>query len=208
MASDIPTQGPPDSGRPRRSVQPPSPPGLATFGMWLFLISLFILFASAMVAYVVIREAGSRSPQQGSLHFPAILWLSTVLVIGVSFSLSRALHFIRRERQAEFRTWLVISLGLAIGFLLVQAPAMAALVVEHERFRAAGLFLYGLVFILVLLHALHVVGGMVALVRVTVRGRRGAYDHEQYQPVRYAAMYWHFLDVIWILMFATFLVTA
>jgi len=130
------------------------------------------------------------------------------MVIGVSVALSRALHFIRRERQADFRSWLVISLALATGFLLVQAPAMAILLIEHKRFRSAGIFLYGLVFILVLLHALHVVGGMVSLIRVTWRSRRGAYDHEQYQPVRYTVMYWHFLDVIWVLMFTTFLLTA
>jgi heme/copper-type cytochrome/quinol oxidase subunit 3 len=176
--------------------------------MWLFLLSLFILFASAMVAYVVIRQTRSQGPQQVSLHFPPILWLSTAMVIGVSFALSRALQFIRRERQAEFRTWLVISLALATGFLLVQAPAMGVLLIEHKRFRPAGIFLYGMVFILVLLHALHVVGGMVSLIRVTWRSRRGAYDHEQYQPVRYTVMYWHFLDVIWILMFSTFLLTA
>jgi heme/copper-type cytochrome/quinol oxidase subunit 3 len=207
MASDVPTTpGPLDYERPRRTSQPP--PGLATFGMWLFLTSLFILFTAAMVAYVVIREAGHRSPPAGALHLPQILWFSTAMVIGVSISLSRALHFIRRERQGQFRSWLGISLALALGFLLVQAPAMAILLIEHGRLRAAGMFLYGLVFILVLLHALHVVGGMVVLIRVTWRSRRGVYDHEHFQPVRYTAMYWHFLDIIWVLMFTTFLLTA
>jgi heme/copper-type cytochrome/quinol oxidase subunit 3 len=178
--------------------------------MWLFLISLSMLFGAAMVAYVVIRFTGSKSPDRGTLQFPDIFWLSTALVIGVSFAMSRALHALRREHQNPFRSWVRLSLALAIGFLIVQSPAMARLVVEHQHLRhqGSGMFLYGLVFFLVLLHALHVLGGMIALIRVGYQARRGAYDHEHYQPVRHAAMYWHFLDIIWILMFLTFLVTA
>jgi heme/copper-type cytochrome/quinol oxidase subunit 3 len=204
MASDDATPGTPLG----RHQLPPVPPGTGTLGTWLFLISLFMLFCGAMLGYVVIRLTGSKSPPRGTLHLPSILWVSTVLVIGVSFALSRAVRFLRMERQAAFLNWLGISLALAVAFLLVQAPALARLLAEHERLRANGLFIYGLVFILVLLHALHVVGGMVALIRVTVRARHGAYDHEHYQPVRHTAMYWHFLDAIWILMFLTFLLTA
>ena len=63
-------------------------------------------------------------------------------------------------------------------------------------------------FVLVLLHALHVLGGMVVLIRVVVRGRNGVYDHEHYQPIRHTAMYWHFLDFVWLVMFFTFLATG
>jgi heme/copper-type cytochrome/quinol oxidase subunit 3 len=178
--------------------------------MRLFLLSLFMLFAAAMVGYVAIRLAGSKSPQHGTLHFPEILWLSTAIVITISFTMSRAVHALRLERQRAFLNWLRISLALAVGFLLVQTPAMARLLADHERMRTqgSGLFLYGLVFFLILLHALHVLGGMVALVRVTFRARQGAYDHENIPPVRHTAMYWHFLDMIWIVMFLTFLFTA
>lgn len=205
MASDAPTP------RPRgRSQSPPLPPGTTTLGMWLFLLSLFMLFAAAMVGYVTIRLAGSKSPGHGALHFPGILWLSTAIVITISFTMSRAVDALRLERQRAFQNWLRISLALAIGFLLVQAPAMAKLLADHQRTRAqgSGLFLYGLVFVLILLHAMHVLGGMVALVRVTFRARQGAYDHENIQPVRHTAMYWHFLDMIWIVMFLMFLFTA
>jgi cytochrome c oxidase subunit 3 len=176
--------------------------------MRLFLVSLFMLFAAAMVGYAFIRLAGGKSPPPGSLHFPRLLWVSTGLVICVSIAMTRAVSAVRCEKQRTFRTWLSIALLLAIGFLLVQAPAMVALLLEHERLRAGGLFLYGLVFVLILLHALHVAGGMIALLRIQFRSRHGIYDHEHYQPVRYTAWYWHFLDLIWMLMFFTFLVTA
>jgi cytochrome c oxidase subunit 3 len=198
-----------------RGPQPPQPyrpahvPGAtATFGMWLFLTSLFMLFAAVITAYMFIRLAGAKSPPLHSVHFPNLLWLSTALVIGVSIALARSLGSLRRERQGAFRNWLRVALLLAIGFILVQAPAMARLLVAHEQLRHSGMFLYGLVFFLILLHALHVVGGIVALVRVTVKSERNVYDHEHYLPVRHTAMYWHFLDLIWLAMFITFLATG
>ena len=82
---------------------------------------------------------------------------------------------------------------------------MIMLLREHAAARAQGLHIYGLIFFLVLLHALHVVGGVVALVRVIVLTSRGTFDHEHYLPARHAALYWHFLDVVWLVMFTTFL---
>jgi heme/copper-type cytochrome/quinol oxidase subunit 3 len=207
MASEDPKREPIDYRSPSVRV-PPLPAGTGALGMRLFLVSLFMLFGAAMIGYAFVRLAGGQSPPRGSLHFPRLLWLSTALVICVSLAMSQAVSAVRRERQGAFRVWLSISLALAIGFLLVQAPAMTFLLMEHQRLRAAGLFLYGLVFVLILLHALHVLGGMIALLRIQFRSRQGAYDHEHYNPVRHTAWYWHFLDMIWIIMFATFLLTA
>ena len=202
--AEAPSPG--DRGRSRRAADYPPhvPAATGTLGMWLFLISLFMLFAAAMVGYAIIRLAGHQSPPSGAIHLPGLLWLSTALVIGVSFSMARGLRYLRIERQAGFRAWLRWSIALAIGFLVVQAPAMAMLLAGS---RQSVIVLYRLIFVLVLLHALHVVGGIVALARVALQTRRGVYDHEHYLPVRHAAMYWHFLDLIWIIMFLTFLLT-
>jgi len=68
--------------------------------------------------------------------------------------------------------------------------------------------LEGLLFVLILLHALHFLAGMIALTAVTVRGLMGRYDHEYHGGVRMCALYWRFLDVVWIALFGTFLFTA
>ena len=65
--------------------------------------------------------------------------------------------------------------------------------------------MWAVLFCFVLLHAAHVLGGIIYLAVVTVRAYRGVYDHEHFVGVRHAALYWHFLDVVWILMFGTFL---
>jgi len=197
--------GSPDR-RPAPYYAPNVPPGTYTFGMWLFLVALFMLFAGVMVAYLIIRLGSAKSPPAHTIHFPKLLWLSTALVVGVSYALTRSIYHVRHEKQFEFRRWLYISFGLAAGFIAVQTPAMIELVQAHRQLRQQGMFLYGLVFFLILLHAAHVVGGIVTMLRLMYLAPRGVFDHEHYQPVRLTAMYWHFLDVVWIAMFLTFLV--
>lgn len=68
--------------------------------------------------------------------------------------------------------------------------------------------LEGLLFVLVLLHILHFVAGMIGLSIVTVRGLKGRYDHEYHSGVRLCAVYWRFLDVVWVILFAAFLLTS
>ena len=193
-----------------------TPPKASTVGLWIFLAALTMLFASSMLAYLLIRF-GINGPPSHSIVLPRQLWISTALVISVSIALWQAVAQVRRERQGAFRVWLLIALVLGAGFIAVQTPAMVQLVMTHQRNMAhlrqthqvtsAATALYGLIFFLVLLHALHVVGGIIVLVRVGIHGSRGKYDHEHYLPVRHAATYWHFLDVVWLFMFSTFLLT-
>jgi heme/copper-type cytochrome/quinol oxidase subunit 3 len=209
------------------SDQPPSahrvPSSAATFGMWLFLAALFMLFASSLLGYVFIRLAARKNAQfpAGAIHLPTLLWLSTAAVIGVSVALSRGMRVFRGARQRAYRDALTAALALAVGFITVQAPALINLLIANSELRKsaaavsatqpdrpapAGTALYALIFFLVLVHALHVVGGIAGLLRLTVRAHRGTYDPSDVRPVKHVAMYWHFLDAVWLAMFLTFLV--
>jgi heme/copper-type cytochrome/quinol oxidase subunit 3 len=186
------------------------PRSVGTIGLWLFLAALAMLFGSSMVGYIMIRVAGSQNftHTHGVVHVPGLFWLSTLMVLGVSFALQTGVAAIRRERHQSLRVWLWISLALAIGFIVVQTPAMIILLHDHAIARNHGLHIYGLIFFMVLLHALHVVGGVIALLRVMIQAAHGQYDHEHFLPVHHAAMYWHFLDIVWLIMFATFLLVG
>lgn len=189
-----------------RTRFPQVPASTATIGLWLFLAALFMLFAAGLLGYVLFRNFPVNARQH--VQLPRIFWLSTALVLGVSVALARAVGKLRRERRGAFLAWVRAALVMGLGFLAVQAPALAMLLARHARLKQHHIALYGLLFFLVLIHALHILGGMVALVVVDVRGRRGVYDHEHYLPVRHAALYWHFLDAVWLAMFFTFLATA
>lgn len=175
-------------------------------GMYLFLAGLFMLFASGLLAYLIIRLKQTDKMPLRSLQIPNLFWASTAIVLAASFTIHRALANLRRERQPAFRTWLAATLALAIVFLIIQAPPMIRLLQEQRELAAhVSVAFYALVFVLILLHAMHVVGGVIALSLTLAHARQGMYDHEHFQPVRHAALYWHFLDLVWLAMFLTFL---
>lgn len=176
------------------------PARAAVFGMWLFLASLGMLFAASMLGYVIIR---TRS--DAGVHLPPGLWLSTVIILTSGVTMHLAQRSIRQERHDAFKPYLLGTLLLAFGFMVIQTPSLWRLLQEHAAMRQQGLYAYGLIFFLVLLHALHVVGGIAGLGRVTLNAFRGRYDHEHHQGVRLAAMYWHFLDAVWLVMFGVML---
>ena len=216
-----------------------------TVGMILFLAALFMLFTASLVAYAMVRINGVNAPAAGTIHLPGLLWLSTAMVVGVSVALTIATRQIREGKHRSYRKSLTAALALALGFLTVQAPAMVNLLQQHASLRGTNVRIYGLIFFLILLHALHVLGGMIVLIVVTVKAHRGAYErpvvspdatppaapptpvepapggggalnYERtpmkvtpedlgHDPIRHTTLYWHFLDVVWIVMFTVFL---
>ena len=195
------------------------PPKAGVFGMWLFLAALGMLFAASMLGYVIIRVQQTRelvhpttqavTPATAplhSLHLPFGLWFSTLVILASSVTMHFALQNVRRERQAKFRNWLIVTLILSGLFLVVQTPSLATLLIEHNQATTSHTLL-GFIFFLVIIHALHLVGGILPLAVVTRNAHLGAYDHESHNPVRYTTMYWHFLDAVWIVMFAVLLLT-
>lgn len=185
-----------------------TPPGTGLIGMALFLASLTMLFISGLLGYALIRLNGDFSPPIGAIHIPHLLWLSTIIVLVSSVTMQHALGSLRRERQQAFRNAMMATLALAVLFIVVQAPALHNLLQTHFEVREQRLHLYGLVFVLILLHALHVVGGLIPMIVACIQAYRGRYDHEHYRPIQYLTLYWHFLDIVWVVMFATLLVLS
>lgn len=206
----------------------PVPRRANTIGMWLFLASLGMLFLASMLGYALIRINNSEFAY-GSVKLPATLWVSTVLMLAGSVSIHQALLAIRRERHDAFKTWLTATIVFAALFCIIQTPAMIKLWQEQSKLleqwsqqtasqapvlppprdtgadeRIAGtrsVPFYGLVMVLILIHALHVVGGIVSLGLVVRNASKGKYDHENYAGVQNCVLYWHFLDIVWIVMF-------
>lgn len=193
------------------------PPGTQALGMWLFLIALAVLFIAGMLAYVIVRVAGTfegshpvtgevipaTAPPLHTIPVPLVLWLSTAAILISSYTIHRALDNIIHERQDRFRQALITTLLLAVPFFLAQGAGLATMLSTAAE---GGSPLQYAVFILIIIHALHVIGGLVPLIVIVRRAHLGRYDHEYYTPVKNLAMYWHFLDVVWLVMFACFLV--
>jgi len=171
--------------------------------MVLILISLGMLFAASLLGYVLIRTRGGKSPALGAINVPWGLCFSTLLVLAGSVTMHFAVRDVHREKLAELRQWLLATLCIAVVFLVLQAIFLHELLALAQNLDQS---LYKLISFMILVHALHVVGGVVSLSLVYAGARQGRYDHEHFFPVRNAALYWHFLDGVWLTMFTIFLV--
>jgi cytochrome c oxidase subunit III len=170
----------------------------------LFLASLTMLFVAMMFGYLMIRFK-TEAPAFGALHMPPALWGSTFILLASSVTMHMALNNVRKEKQIRFRQLLVISLMLSVGFVFIQFPSLYKLLQVHFQLLSeqARAYYYGLIFFMIVVHALHVLGGIIPLAVITYKAHKGAYDHEAYGPVKYTTVYWHFLDVVWLAMFLT-----
>ncbi len=186
----------------------------ATFAMALFLLSLALLFLASLLVYLLIRlgifgNMPGGLPAIGSMQLSPWLWASTAVILVSSATIQFAVASVRRERQRDLRVWLWLTMALAVLFTVIQAPALYELYGRHAEAKAAtSNGLYGAIMFLIIVHALHVIGGIVALGIVLHGAVNARYDHEHYGPLKHTAMYWHFLDVVWIVLYATLLVTG
>jgi heme/copper-type cytochrome/quinol oxidase subunit 3 len=86
-------------------------------------------------------------------------------------------------------------------FVLTQVPGMAMLLRTHQQLIESGVAMYGMVFMVILLHALHVLGGIIPLAMITKRALTNGYNAQTFLPMRLMTMYWHFLGIVWIILF-------
>jgi cytochrome c oxidase subunit 3 len=177
--------------------------GPATFGMRLLIASLTVLFAASLVGYVVTRL---RLGPDFVVKVPDLFYVSTGVLLVTGICLEATWRRLRRGAVGPARTLLLATVVAAVAFLAVQVPALIGLLRAHRTALVDGNPLLGFVFFLVLLHALHVLGGLVALAVVAARSLRRQLIPDQDGPaVRLSTRYWHFLEIVWAVMFLVFL---
>ena len=181
----------------------------ARLGIWIFLGSETLLFGALFALYVAYRTLYAEEFVAGVRHNDlAIGTINTFVLITSSFTVAMAVHAARNHRARRVLLWLGLTVALAAVFLVLKGVEYAHHFDEGiypgSRYRfeeldtsGAKLF-FTLYFFMTGLHALHVVGGMVALVAIGAVHRRRPYDARYYVPLDAGALYWHLVDVVWI----------
>ncbi len=182
----------------RRSHAEP-PAGVGTLGMKILIASLSFVFASTVLLYLILL-GGEDAPKVRLLPIVGIgLLVSTVLIVWSSFTLRRGTRAIAAGDAAGLVHWLRRTLWLGAAFGVVQTANWVLLwtkgIALDASHRESGFFI-----VLTVLHALHVIGGVVRLVHIEWRAARGDFTSDRHEPVTTLAMYWHFLDVVWVLL--------
>jgi cytochrome c oxidase subunit III len=168
-------------------------------GMWVGLASILMLFTALTSAYIV-RAASSNDWK--ALPMPRILLLSTAVIVLSSVTLEFAKRKLKVSQQGGYRTWLLITTALGLGFLISQLLAWRQLVGQgvYVATHPHSSFFY----LLTATHGVHLLGGLLALMFLIVRTSK-PFD-ERFQAKRLAAagavgIYWHFMDILWIYLF-------
>jgi cytochrome c oxidase subunit 3 len=178
-------------------------PGAGALGLALFLASLIMLFGGGLVAYWVIRSRSPVWPPPDAPDLPLGMWVSTALLLLSSVTIQQALSAVRRGQGDRLRRRLVLTLVIAAGFVASQAWNWLHFYRLDSTFYT---HLYGFTFYMLTgLHALHVLGGLIALIVVSVRAYLGHYSWAYYPGVRLTTIYWHFLGAVWLILFGLLL---
>ncbi|MGC4088606.1 MAG: cytochrome c oxidase subunit 3 [Polyangiaceae bacterium] len=178
-------------------------PGLSPhrLGLYVLFASLSMLFGTAIVAFLITR---AQSPVWRTPEMPALpygLWLSTLLVVAISGTFQSALIAARSNRPTTLVTRLWVGGALALLFLFAQLQNWTLM--SHALARVVVRTLYPYTFYaLTGLHAAHVLGGFVPLGIVIWRARRREYSSSRHEGVLLCTQYWHYLGVVWLVLFA------
>ncbi len=178
-------------------------------GAWIFLCSLAVFFFSCMLlfaVYVVLRIGPDNTVEPFVL--PQSFILTTINMIAVSVLLHLATQAARQQRLVDLARYIVLAFVLSLVFFVVQSFGLVSMIGRMLQPSTTMRSLYGFSFFLVIVHALHVVGGVAGLTFLMFGLSRKAYDHERHFPVKFCAMYWHFLDAVWIGMLLAFALAA
>jgi cytochrome c oxidase subunit III len=175
-------------------------------GMIVLFVSLTMIFAASIVAYLITRSQ-NETWLQTSAGLPRGLWISTLLIFGTSATMQRALGHVRGNRLSAMLRNLRWAALLALGFLACQTLNWNE--VRTAQLAVARPTLYAFTFYMLTgLHALHVLGGLLPLGLVLSRAAARQYSSSRYAPVSFLVQYWHFLGLIWIvLLFTMYLAT-
>ncbi len=168
-------------------------------GMLLFIVSEIMLFGAFFTAYFFIRVVGDAPWPADHEHLPvAIAGVNTAILISSSFTMHWALEGARNENRAALRVGLLTTFGLGLAFLCIQVNEYV-----HVGFapsdNAQGTIFYGLTG----LHGAHVFVGLTLLFFATTRAFRGHFTAKEHRGVEVPGIYWHFVDVMWIVVYTT-----
>ncbi len=170
-------------------------------GMWLFLASDAMGFMGLIGAYMVLRISSSdwqvpgRDPNFGI----ALTGGMTFLLILSSVTMVTALSAIAKGNRKGLLLWLGCTILGGASFLSLQAYEWTHLI--HLGLHAWKSNYAATFFLLTGFHGLHVTIGVIYLSCIWWRGKQGAYNAQNHSPVELAGLYWHFVDLVWIVLF-------
>lgn len=166
-------------------------------GLWVALASILMLFGALAGAYVVLAGSSKDWLPVATPHF---IWLSTAFILLSSAAFEAARRQLERNNDQGYQRWLLLTVALGTAFLVSQVLAWRELAAQglYSTVNAYRAFFY----ILTGTHGVHLFGGLLGLFYLLVRAYRAPMDVQTEEgratTVSIVALYWHFMDVLWV----------
>ncbi len=169
--------------------------------LWISMVSMTMMFIGLTSAYIV----SSKREDWVSFELPSALYISTVLIILSSIAYILAKKSIQKDNRKSTTLFLILALFLGFGFVFYQIEGFYQL-------RDAGLYLSGkesvvsaaLVMVISFAHFIHVIAGFIVLSVVIYNHFKKRYNSTETLGLELGGIFWHFVDVLWVLLFLFF----
>lgn len=174
-------------------------------GMWLFLATDGMSFSGFLIAYAVLRVTHAWPNPSVALGGVGLSGFMTFLLICSSVSMVMTIDSCKHKRRKQMLNWLLATIAGGVAFLSIQAYEYTHLI-EHMGMTfnsyAHGTSLFASTFFSITgFHGLHVLSGVIYLTVMYVHAYRGDFDNGDYNMLEIAGLFWHFVDLVWILVF-------
>jgi cytochrome c oxidase subunit 3 len=162
------------------------------FTLWVGIGSILMMFAGLTSAYIVKRNQANWL----TFELPQLFWYSTAVIILSSGTIYLAGKAFRQREMAKYRNLMTATLVLGVLFIVLQ-------VLGFQQLWAKGITLqanvsYSFLYVIVGLHAAHVLGGVIALLLTLAKAFSTKIRSYDSVPVELVSTYWHFVDILWV----------
>ncbi|RWX03622.1 cytochrome c oxidase subunit 3 [Flavobacterium cerinum] len=170
--------------------------------LWFAMVSMFMMFAGLTSAYVV---STSRPDWLNDFVLPQAFIISTVLIVVSSITFHMAKVTMKKNDRSATTMWLLVTLGLGIAFVVAQFYGFSEVIKNGYYFTGPeSTVTTSFLYIVTMLHLAHLFAGLIVLLVVIYNHFKQKYNSSQTLGIELGAMFWHFLDILWVYLFFFF----
>ena len=174
------------------------PPG--DFAIWIFIYAELLVFGIFFLAYAFARSQNVELFNESQLQLNRISGaVNTLVLITSSYFVVRAVAAIRENKSQLCARWLLAAVVFASVFVVIKLSEFSDKLSEGISLSTNLFYMFYLS--MTFFHFLHVIFGMVILVAVMQKAKRGGYSSQEHTGVETGASYWHMVDLVWIILF-------
>ncbi len=167
--------------------------------LWFGIISLTMSFAGLTSAYVVSKE---RPDWISNFEIPQAFYISLVLILISSVTVHFAKKAVQNSRNSQGMILLIVTFLLGLAFVFFQFEGFSEIIESGYNFTGpTSSITTSFIYLVVLLHVAHVVGGLISLLFVIYNHYKQKYRNGKTLGIELAATFWHFVDAVWIYLF-------